>query len=222
MSEPQSNAERLALLEADNRRLRQLLEQRGVPADLRHRLRHTVAVFRTIIRKSAETAQDLESYVAHVEDRMDALMRIQAAIDELGSVDLHTLLADELQQYGALEGELVTLSGPEVQLDPRSSQVLALAVHELAVNALEHGPLAAPGGALEVGWTIDSGEEQSPILALTWKERGLRAAAEPSRQGFGTEVLTRMLPYDLQGRTVLTFEPDGLRCTIHIPLRTSR
>ena len=56
--------DRIAELEADNRRLRRLLDQRDAPGELRHRLNSTLAMLRVIIRKSAETNRDLHAYAS--------------------------------------------------------------------------------------------------------------------------------------------------------------
>jgi two-component sensor histidine kinase len=210
-------AARIAELEADNRRLRRLLDQRDAPGELRHRLQSTLAMLRVIIRKSAETERDLDAYVGHLEDRLDALARAQAAADSRASVDLHGLVADELHHYGATEGERAVLSGPLIQLQPRAGQVLALAVHELAVNAVEHGALGSNAGRVEVTWSV-SEDDPDPALKLTWKELGLAGVTEASHHGFGTEVLTSTLAYELKAATEFAFEPDGLRCTIVFPL----
>ena len=84
--------DRIAELEADNRRLRRLLDQRDAPGELRHRLNSTLAMLRVIIRKSAETKRDLHAYASHLEDRVDAMARAQAAADSHGSVELHNIL----------------------------------------------------------------------------------------------------------------------------------
>ena len=204
-------------LEAVNRRLRGLLDQADAPGELRHRLRSTLAMLRVIIRKSAETKRDVESYAAHLEDRLDAVARAQTAADENGAVELHGLLADELLHYGAREGERITLTGPGVYLRPRAGQVLALAIHELAVNAVEHGALNEATGWLTVKWNIQL-EASQPVLSFVWKEHGLVLASEPRHEGFGTEVLTHTIAYELKATTILTFEPDGLRCAIQFPL----
>ena len=211
------DADRNAELEEDNSRLRRLLDGRDTPAELRHRLRSTLSLLRAVIRRSAVTERDLPSYVAHLEDRLDAVTRAQALADQHGEVNLQTLLADELLLYGASEGERLMLSGPDVQFRPREGQILALAIHELAVNAVEHGALGADAGRIEVSWSV-AGAEADRSLLFTWKELGASSAAGPGSPGFGTEVLTRMLPYDLKAETEVTAAPDGLRCTIRFPL----
>ena len=219
MAEKRTDAARIAELEADNQRLRRLLDQRDAPGELRHRLRSTVAMLRTIIRKSARTKRDIDAYVAHVEDRLDALMRAQAAADERGAVGIYKLLTDELFHYGASEGERLHLSGPVVELRPRAGQVFSLAVHELAVNAVEHGVLGARTGRIAIAWTVErEGEGLDPVMTFIWKETGAAPTEQPFHQGFGREVITRVVAYELKADTSLAFEPDGLRCTIRFPL----
>lgn len=208
---------RLAELEADNARLRRLLDERDAPGELRHRLRNMLAMLRAIIRDSAETRDDIESYVAHLEDRLDALVRAQNAADRGGEVDLHALIADELYHYKAAEEEQVRLAGPTVFLQPRAAQVLALAMHELAVNAVEHGPLMAVGGRVEVEWQVAT-TESDVLMTLTWKETGMELPVEQRRRGFGSRVLHETMRYELKAETALQFEPDGLRYRVRFPL----
>lgn len=111
----------------------------------------------------------------------------------------------------------MALSGPGIHLRPRAGQVLALAIHELAVNAVEHGALSKSSGKIDVAWSVAREGTDTP-LAITWKETGLRGIQEGSHEGFGTEVLTRTLSYELKATAMLAFEDDGLRVTLHFPL----
>lgn len=221
---PDPQPDRIAALEAelaevkgDNARLRQFLDQRNAPSELRHRQRNTFAMLRMLIRSSSEPARDLETYVLHLEDRLDAIARVQAAIDILGQVDLAEIIGSELLTYTVREGEQATLTGPSVRLRPQAAQVFALAIHELTINAIEHGCLGQPHGTLDVRWSIETGEEEA-LLTLVWKEAGCAPTPRPQRQGFGTEVLTETIRYELNAATDFAYEPDGLRCTISFPL----
>lgn len=222
MTDPIDSADEIAALKADNARLRRLLDEVGMPDSLRHALRDTVTMLRTMLRRSAENAEDVESYAAHLDGRLVAITRVRTATEAFGEADLHTLISDELQSHLVREGERATLGGPRVRLRPKPAQVFAMAVHELTSNAVEHGAMALPHGRVDVRWSVQpagSGAEASePILALDWKEAGGRGVTEPARSGFGTEMLTEMLAYDLGARAILAYEPDGLRCTLHLPL----
>lgn len=209
---------RLAALEADNTRLRRLLDEAGMPDSLRHGMRNTMAMMRTVIHRSAEHSVDVETYVAHLDGRFGAVMRVQAATDAFGDADLHTLISDELMFHLVREGEQAALAGPRVRLRPRAALVLALALHELTSNAVEHGSLALPHGRIRVTWRVDDAEAGPPVLALDWAETGGSGVRSPDRRGFGTDVLEDMLAYDLGALATLGYEPDGLRCTIRLPL----
>ncbi len=71
---------RIEELEAENRRLRRFLDETGLPAELRHKVRNTLSMLRAIIRRSAETSDSLETYVAHLDGRLDALARVLNAL----------------------------------------------------------------------------------------------------------------------------------------------
>lgn len=206
----------LAELKADNRRLRRLLDQRDAPGELRHRLRGTLAIMRAIIRKTASTQRTLEAYVAHLEDRLDAVGRAQSAADENGGIELHRLLSEELFHYGLAEDDRVNLHGPSICFRARPGQILTLAFHELVVNAVEHSSIGAGEGALRVDWTLDRSCEP-PVLDIHWTEHS-EPLAPPGPAGFGTEMLTRTLAYDLSAAADLRFEPEGFRCRLHLPL----
>src|ERR1700710_2546050 len=87
-----TDAERIAELEQDNRRLRQLLDHRDAPGELRPRLRSTLALLRAIIQRSAITGRDLSDYLAHLEDRLEAITNAQALADRHGAAELRELL----------------------------------------------------------------------------------------------------------------------------------
>ena len=228
MTDPTDVAARLASLEADNARLRRLLDVQGMPDGLRHGLRDTVAMLRAVMRQSAETASDLEDYVIHLDGRLGALLRARTVLDAFGGASLHTLVSDALHLHLVREGEGAAIAGPRVVLQPKAAQVFALAVHELASNAIEHGDLAEGRGRVDVAWAVATGAEarpasqgdasDAPTLRLVWKETGGSDVSPPGRTGFGTAVLQQTLAYELGAETSLAYEPNGLRCTIRFPL----
>lgn len=211
---------RIAELEAENRRLRRFLDERGLPAEQRHQVRNTLSMLRAIIRRSAETADSVEAYAAHLDGRLDAIARVLGALlrSVPEGVALHTLIADALLAHLAREGDQVAITGPNLRLRPGAAEIMALAIHELTVNAVEHGALTIPHGRIAITWSVEP-PALGGRLTFVWIESGLETLApEPARRGFGTEVLERSLRYELKAETELSFEPDGLRCTITLSL----
>ena len=217
MTDPRDVRDRLTAVEADNARLRRLLDEAGVADNLRHALRDTMAMVRRVMRRSAETSSDVESYVAHLEGRLDSLMRMRGRTDAFGEADLHLLVTEELMFHLVREGERAVIEGPALRLRPKPAQAMAMAMHELASNAVEHGPLDVPAGAVEVRWRVED-EAGGRMLTLVWTERGGAIDPDsPMRHGFGREVLESLLAYELGADTTLVFAPAGLRCTIRLP-----
>lgn len=212
-----ADADRIKELEDDNRRLRRLLDQRDAPSELRHRLRGTFALLSAVIRRSVQTPRDQASYADHLEDRLDAIARAQALADQYAEISLHTVLTDELLKYGGNESDRVALSGPELFFQPKAGQMLALAIHELTINSVEHGALGSSDGRVVVCWNV-SDPEPEPLLTLCWHEPETRVDAQPARTGFGTEMLTRMLSYEFNANTTIAYSNGGLNCTMRIPM----
>ena len=189
-------------------------------AELQHRVRNTLAVVRSIARRTAGTSGTVEDYAMHLEGRLDAFARIQAEVTRapLAGVSLEPLVAEELLAYGAHEGDQVAaISGPPVRLAPKAAESFALALHELATNAVKHGALSVPDGRIQVCWRVEV-DGEAPRLVFEWMESGVTdMPAGPARQGFGTELLERALAHALGARTALAFAPDGLRCRSAMP-----
>lgn len=196
-------------------------------AELQHRTRNLMGVVRSIADNMARTSTDLADFRARFTDRLDALARVQALLSRLNDVDRVTfddLLRNELAAMGGIER--TTLDGPAgVRLRSSTVQTLAMALHELATNAVKYGALGQPGGRLTVTWRLEpAGPGLRPWLHIDWRECGVTMPAADgatSGGGQGRELIEQALPYQLGARTALTLEPDGAHCTIALPVSAS-
>jgi two-component sensor histidine kinase len=189
-------------------------------AELQHRVRNTLAVVRSIARRTAENSTSVEGMVAHFQGRLDAFSRVQAALTRsVGArVNLASLIQDELVAHATREGDQVRIDGPDLTLDPKTAERLSLAIHELTTNAVKHGALMSDRGRVEIKWSRKKANGSAELL-LSWRETGLKLDSRvPEREGFGMELLLRTLPYDLQANTKVELEPDGLRFELRMPL----
>jgi two-component system CheB/CheR fusion protein len=192
--------------------------QRLLLAELQHRVRNTLGVVRSIARRSAQTSLTVDEYAAHLDGRLNAFGRTQAMVtrDPDGGVDLEYLIAEELLAHDARDGEQVHLSGPTIRLQPKPAETFALAIHELATNAVKYGALSQPSGNVDISWHIE--EASAPVLIFEWRERGGPKVEPPQRKGFGTEMLERTLAFEFKSSATLQFAASGIQCTIIIPL----
>ncbi len=211
---------RVQALEHENARLRRLLDQHGSTTGLRHQTRNTLAMLRDVVRRSAETSETVEDYAAHLDGRLDTILRIQNTIANsvVDGVGLHSIIADELRVYSVTLNQRLSIEGPTILMQPTAAGALALAFHELATNALKFGALGVPDGCLAVTWTIEAGDGGQPCLALDWIESGEGVTSSRDRFGFGSEVIERAVPHQLGGTGTLDFTPTGLQCRLRLPM----
>ncbi|RWB89778.1 MAG: PAS domain S-box protein [Mesorhizobium sp.] len=205
----------------DITRFRQAGEQQQARfAELQHHVRNTLAVIRSIVRRTMEQSESLDEATAHLDGRINAFARVQAAVtrNRSSEVELAPIIAEELRAAGAKEGENLTINGPALALAAKAAETIGLAVHELATNAVKYGALSNRAGRIVIEWNVNDDD----MLRLTWTENGLQDLKPASRQGFGWEVLHRTLPYELEASVDLRIEPTGLSFDAQIPLRAIR
>lgn len=195
--------------------------QQVLIAELQHRTRNLLGVVGALVDKMLRRASSLDEFAIGFGQRLGALSRAQGLLSRLGAgerVTFDALIALEVQ---AMNGspDRVTLDGPDdVRLRSNSVQMLALAMHELATNALKYGALRADSGTLAVHWRRQDRDGQ-PWLRIEWIERGVAKAANGSLPaGQGRELIERALPYQLGAQTSYQFGDGEVRCTIEMPL----
>ena len=202
--------------------LRRLQErQETLLAELQHRVRNILAVTRSIISRSDDGERPTEEYVQHLQGRMAALARTQVLLTRSAGaeIELQDLIRDELLAQVASEDRF-TLEGPDVALSSKAAEVLTLAIHELATNATKYGAFSRDSGRLTISWEVEELNGQS-WLALDWVESGVPIVeALPRRQGFGSELISRRVPYELKGHGHFELRPGGLFSHIEFPLTT--
>lgn len=192
--------------------------QRLLAREVDHRAKNALAVVQAAVRLTR--AEDVPGYARALEGRVAALARAQTLLaqDRWAGADLRALVRGELNPFLGGNRQRAELDGPPVTLPPGAAQPLAMAVHELATNALKHGALSVEGGRVAVSWRA-SGRAAHRVLRLRWIEMGgppVRGA--PARRGFGTRVLEATIGRQLGGTVSLAWEAQGLICEIELPL----
>lgn len=183
--------------------------------ELHHRVQNLLANIQAMARRTLATSTSLEEFAAAFEARLGALARTQDLLTRRvgASIDLRDVLDRELEAHGAARAGRVSVEGPRVAMPPDTAQALGMAFHELSTNASKYGALGRDGATLQVAWQRETGAD-GEVIRVVWRERGVPIAGEPTRKGFGTEVLERALPHLLGGGCTRTFHPDGFECII--------
>lgn len=188
--------------------------------ELGHRVKNVFAVVQAIIRQSTRTISVPESFVVAIEARLMALAQAQDSLLNMTDdrFELGRLLARQLSHL-----ERVDLDGPQVLLPGKLAPYLSLAVHELGTNALKYGSLQADEGRVRLTWCLPDDEH----VCLSWEELGgpsPRASSpgpEKGNGGFGSQLLTKVFQAATEGKSTLSFPPEGLKWEATVPTKFS-
>jgi light-regulated signal transduction histidine kinase (bacteriophytochrome)/CheY-like chemotaxis protein len=183
-------------------------------AELNHRVRNVLSLIRGLISQTRGEAGDVESYVKSLDERVQALARAhnQLTRHTWGPAPLAAIFADEIAAYVPTQSERFTVTGPQVFLQPQGFSTLALVIHELVTNSAKYGSLS-DSGRVEVTVCHESGNG----LFLNWRERGGPKVRAPLRRGFGSVLIERTIPFDLQGAATVRYAQEGFEADFFIP-----
>lgn len=193
-------------------------------AELQHRTRNIIGVVRSVSDRTASTSWSLQQYQETYRSRLGALARANGLLSRLPDGDrvaFADLIRTELAAHGVAErAARVSLSGPtDVKLRSATVQIFALALHELATNALKYGALSKPKARLAVEWKLIDVAD-GPRLRVEWRESGVSiddAVIKAQARGYGRELIEQALSYQLQAETEYELSSDGVRCVIVLP-----
>jgi PAS domain S-box-containing protein len=183
--------------------------------EMKHRLKNNLSTVLAIARQSFRGHESESDDFRKFEARLLALSNGHDLItrENWDSAELKDVIAQLLTMHGRQRFEI---DGPDLRLSPKSALALTLALHELATNAAKYGALSVPTGQVIIKWSIKHGD--SPGLTFCWQERNGPEVRSPSRKGFGSQLIERVLAGELQGKVQITYDPTGIVCEIDAPL----
>ncbi|MBB3805504.1 two-component system CheB/CheR fusion protein [Xanthomonas arboricola] len=209
--------------ESDN--LRRLQEQQRVlVTELQHRTRNLITVVQSVAKQTMQSSHDMQDFAAKFEDRLSALSRVQGLLSQSDNepTTIGALLRMELDALGAAPDQhRIIVDGPDVALRKSTVQTLALALHELATNALKYGALAVDTGTLMIRWEVVTTDDIPARLVLRWIEEGANQQLHDDRDeagGFGRRLIEKALPYSHGAQTRYELSDTRLECEIQLPL----
>lgn len=179
--------------------------------ELNHRSKNLLAIVQGIV---AQTLKGTDAVARKgLEGRLAALAAAHNLLTRRNwePAPLRQIVEDSVRPHGSPGS--VQINGPDLMLQPKTAVSFALALHELATNAVKYGSLSRPEGRVEVRWGVE--EER---LKFTWKERGGPPVEQPASRGFGSRMLERGLSAELEGEVRIHFANEGILCTVDAPL----
>jgi PAS domain S-box-containing protein len=175
-----------------------------------HRTKNLLALAQATVHLSnADTPGELKTAI---DGRLQALAKAHTLLAQSrwAGADLGKMVVGELSPYIQDGEERAEFDGPRLMLDPDPAQSIAMALHELTTNAVKYGALSVPSGRVKIEWRTLAPNR----LKLRWIESGGPPVVEPTRRGFGTRVMERMICGQCNGEIDFNWRQEGVICEI--------
>lgn len=182
--------------------------------ELNHRVKNTLAIVQALALQSQRGAPSPRDFAIAFDGRLRALSTAHSLLTSQSwqGAEIAEVVHGALKPFDA-SGLRIAVDGCRVRLAASVALNLSLALHELATNATKYGALSVELGTVALSWRSELDE-----LVVDWRERGGPAVVEPETRGFGARLIENGVTREVGGTATLGFEPDGLACTIRLPL----
>ncbi len=184
-------------------------------AELQHRIGNALTLVQIIARKTGQNSTDLDSFLRVYESRIRALGKTHAFLSGVNwdGMTVRQIIEQQILAENVDRQASIRIDGPDWRLSVLHAQTFAMAVHELIANATAYGALSVPGGEVVISWD----HPRDGSYYFVWKESGLTGLTVPEATGFGSQMIDRLLPGQLGGKAILTFEPTGFHYMLIVP-----
>jgi two-component system CheB/CheR fusion protein len=183
----------------------------------RHRLKNLVTIIDALAKSSRPATNSNAETDAFLKRFLGRLHALGAAADlalagDNRIMDLGAAARATLAPF--TEGHRhIQISGPDTILSQETGGSVALALHELATNAIKYGALSVPDGSVSLTWEttpVADGEQ----VVIIWKEHGGPPPKPPEKVGFGTRVIRAAASRERDGKVDLDYPETGLCCRL--------
>jgi PAS domain S-box-containing protein len=176
--------------------------------EIHHRTKNIFSVVQAVVSRSFADKRTVKEAEEAVLSRLHSLAQTHVMLidKDWQGADMAEVVRREMSPYAGR----CTMEGPTIVLNVKAAQNFALAVHELATNAVKYGALSNQFGRVHIGWSVGkpNGHHQ---FQFRWEEQGGPQVSLPSRKGFGTTVLEHVMAEYFEAPPQMDFAADGLR-----------
>lgn len=180
--------------------------------ELNHRVKNTLATIQSIAAQTFRQEAAEPRARASFQARLMALSEVHSVLTEANweGAHLREIANRALTPFSGDDSgyDRIRLEGDDVHLRPQTALAIAMALHELASNAVKYGALSSPAGAVTLTWIWENGR-----LSIIWMETGGPHVHTPGKRGFGSRLIEG-LARELDGVVKLEYQSTGVVCSI--------
>ena len=177
--------------------------------ELNHRVKNTLSVVQGIAQQTFRPETELETAKKAFASRLSAVSSANQLLmaESWAKASIKGIIEDAVRGCGG-SLERFEISGRDFDVRSSTAVSIALAIHELCTNAYKYGALSNADGTVLIRWDVEM--DAGPVFVFEWRESGGPPVAPPSREGFGSRILTRGLMHELGGKVTMDFASEGL------------
>lgn len=185
-----------------------------VNKELMHRMGNMYAHVSALVALMGRDESDTKSLVKRIRSKISMLAQTQALLagNNWTSIPLSSLISTSLAPFvSRVHTDRVSIQQDgDIQISPRGAFILSLMFNELGTNAVKHGALGVGEGKLSLVW-----HQTGDAITFEWRE-SLTAPREDTSPGtgFGSQILKRIVPMDLQGQADYQLTETGFNYII--------
>jgi PAS domain S-box-containing protein len=185
--------------------------------ELNHRVKNTLSTVQSLANQTFKNEHQAAATQLTFEGRLFALAVAHDVLtrESWEGAGLQEIVSDALKPYSQQGVGRFDIKGPELRLSPQMALALAMALHELATNAVKYGSLSLSSGRVSIEWKVTP---DAKTFTLRWQEQGGPEVTKPTRKGFGSRLIERSLAMELGGQVRLIYEPTGVVCLVEAPM----
>lgn len=185
-----------------------------VNEELQHRMGNMYAHVSSLVSMMSRTDGNPEDFADRLRDRIAILAETQVLIANkkfLGA-PLSAIFDSTMAPFLTVENrQRVKSFGEDIEVTARGAFTMTLMLNELATNAMKHGALKHENGKVDFSWVKENDDE----ISFKWIETSKGADHRPAEhKGFGSQILSRIVPMDFQGKAEHIILPEGLHYSV--------
>jgi two-component sensor histidine kinase len=186
---------------------------RLINQELQHRVANTLAVVSAIASHTFRGSNN-DAALGVFQGRLGAFGKAHDALagEHGAKASIEQVIQGALAPHQTGEGRF-WVSGPPIILGSKQAVAIAMAIHELGTNAIKYGALSNADGRVDITWN------SSPTFEFRWQEKNGPLVVEPSKIGFGSRLINRIIGADLGGAVELLYKSSGVICRVTAPIQ---
>jgi len=198
---------------------RRLSEERSkmLLYELEHRVKNTLATAISVVKLSRRGQEDTQAYAKAIESRLISMAGSHEILrrNDWQPVDLKDIITREARSFVGDVSRRIDISGFAVTLPARHVLTMSMAFHELFTNAAKYGALSTDTGKITM--TTQIAESRASFL-WTETQAAFDPAGSPDRKGFGSLLLTQVVPAELRAEVSYDITPHGAVFRMDFPI----